>query len=442
MAIGPIDYLGAMPQTNFLQSIQSGLQLGLGIRQVTQAEEEKARALQAQEQYKAEVSQYLAKPTAQGAAALATKYPSNREAILEGWKTVDSQQQKDEITAANEVYAALTNGRTDVATQRIEQRIAALDASGGDSTEEKALLGMLKENPTQATGYLGLVLAQLDDKFAANHAALGQERRATDAAPAGLRKANAEATTAEVAAGNAEERTALENERIAEDIRDKKDLQRIRSIEAAYKKEDNEIKREELRLKLDDAKLAREEKLRAKGADAETAISDVDNTVGILKDILGDEDTLRAAVGTSAWRGAIPGTKARTMAGKIEQLQNAIASTNLDKLKGAMSDKDIMFLKNIATNLDRYQDEDLFIKELNRVFGALEDARERVVQKFGAAGTPTAEGETVFENHPKYGKVTERRLRLLARKSGVSVEEAKAFLSNSIAPGQGATGEY
>ncbi len=76
------------------------------------------------------------------------------------------------------------------------------------------------------------------------------------------------------------------------------------------------------------------------------------------------------------------------MAGKIEQLQNAIAATNLDKLKGAMSDKDILFLKNIGTSLDRYQDEDAFVKELTRIGGSLADAEKRVASKFGVPVPP------------------------------------------------------
>ena len=427
MAIGPIDYLGAMPQQDFLRDIQGGLQLGLGIRQAQQAEAEKARALQMQQQYQTEVSQYLAKPTAQGAAALATKYPSNREAILEGWKTVDSQQQKDEITAANEVYAALTNGRTDVATQRIEQRIAALDASGGDSTEEKALLGMLKENPTQATGYLGLVLAQLDDKFAANHAALGQERRAETEAPAKLSKLEAEAQSAATAAKFADSKAAQdlvkggwEISKLQNDIQIARQNTAIAATNAAIARETNGIKRQENQIKLQELIQKRDTAVREKAAEVESSRASIDNMLNTADRIIAtsvDPKTGKPTGVIKAAAGPIDAafptfqTDVADLEALVETLGSQAFMAQIPALKGmgALSNAEGEKLQASLQNFSLKQSPERFVENVKEAQRIVMKVRKNLSAKFGvpdsvpdtpAAGAPEADIDALVK---KYG---------------------------------------
>ena len=47
----------------------------------------------------------------------------------------------------------------------------------------------------------------------------------------------------------------------------------------------------------------------------------------------------------------VPGTPAYDFKQTANQLINTLAAANLDKMKGAMSDKDIQFLRNIESNL-------------------------------------------------------------------------------------------
>ena len=152
---------------------------------------------------------------------------------------------------------------------------------------------------------------------------------------------------------------------------------------AAYNREGNELKRAELGIKVQELRDARDLKVRERVAEGDTAIQSIESAVTLADKILSDEDTLRAATGTMAIRGALPGTKARTVAGQLEQLSNTLAAANLDKLKGAISDKDIAFLKSIEANLDRYQNEDAAIREIKRVRGILKTARNRVAEKYG-----------------------------------------------------------
>ena len=52
---------------------------------------------------------------------------------------------------------------------------------------------------------------------------------------------------------------------------------------------------------------------------------------------------------------------------KVQSLKDLLAMANLDKIKGAMSDKDIEFLRNTATYLSTDLSETEFEKTLNEI---------------------------------------------------------------------------
>lgn len=418
--MSPIDY--TINVKNPFESAVQGLKTGLGIRQAEQQ--------QAQQQQQHQVIQsLLSKPNASAAewSNAMLLVPQLKDQFKQAWEVRSQAQQQAALNDLSRWGAAVNNGQSQLAVDEITARADALEASAGGPTQESQALRtnaqIIQQNPNFARFMMNASLAAHPEggKVIESLNKIGQEQRAQEIAPFEKQIKQSEA-------GVAEEKAILGLEKTAEDIRASKENSRIKAMEAALGRETNELKRQELQIKIDEAKQARDTKVRERDAEAESAVTGVDNTISLLRGILGDEDTLRAAVGSSAWRGALPGTKARTMAGKIEQLKNVTASINLDKLKGAMSDKDIEFLKNIETNLDRYQNEDQFIGELNRVFGNLVNARERIVKKYGVSGTPLAEGETVITGHPKYGDVSMRRAQLLAQKAGMSVEEVMQFL--------------
>lgn len=64
---------------------------------------------------------------------------------------------------------------------------------------------------------------------------------------------------------------------------------------------------------------------------------------------------------------AFAGSDRATYEAKFSQLKDTLASSNLDKLKGAMSDKDIEFLRNIGTALKLEMPESAFDAELKKV---------------------------------------------------------------------------
>lgn len=72
----------------------------------------------------------------------------------------------------------------------------------------------------------------------------------------------------------------------------------------------------------------------------------------------------------------VAGSKAAGYETSFNQLKDSLAMENIGKLKGAMSDKDLEFLRNTATRLSLGMPEEEFDKELanirNRVYGKLE----------------------------------------------------------------------
>ncbi|HAS92264.1 MAG TPA: hypothetical protein DCS12_08545 [Clostridiales bacterium] len=77
------------------------------------------------------------------------------------------------------------------------------------------------------------------------------------------------------------------------------------------------------------------------------------------------------AVGPTTLLSRIPGTQAYNFRQKTDQLINTLAAGNLDKLKGAMSDKDIVFLQKINTSLDLGMSEKAFNQELDRIYNTI-----------------------------------------------------------------------
>lgn len=172
----PINYLAQIPQPDLSQSILGGLQAGTSIRQSIDQRAAQEQEKRIQQSYMTDMQAYAQKPTAQGAAQLALKYPKQAEAIGGYFKTLDSERQKAELQFGNQVYGALQGGRADIATQLLEQRVAGLKNSGQDYQDEQVYLDQLKNDPQKGSqavmAMLGYGLASLDQKFAENHTKL------------------------------------------------------------------------------------------------------------------------------------------------------------------------------------------------------------------------------------------------------------------------------
>jgi len=383
---GPFDY--RINVADPFTAATQGLQIGASIEQLRQQREDRARKLEQdkrlQDQQAAmqeRVMSFIDRPTAQGALALsALMSPDQAKSIREGWDLLDKDTQRGRLEVAGQALTALKLGKSDIAIDLFRQYGEAARNSGDEETARAydTYAELTGASPEGVMANLSGMIAPLPGGGELLENVFKEAKL-----PGEVREGEAKATKAGVDAKYADTRALLEIDEIKNDIQVKRLNSRIYAVNAALSREANDLKRKELGLKIEEMRKERDTRVREKASEAETAINGLEDTRAALADILSDEDTLRSAVGSSAWRGAIPGTKARTMAGKIEQLQNMMTESMLGKLKGAMSDSDLKFLRNIGTNMDRYQNEDAFIKELNRVSGVVERTLQNQRKKYG-----------------------------------------------------------
>jgi hypothetical protein len=404
--IAPIDY-STNVQSPFQAALQ-GYQGGAAIRGDLQQQQQQQAAAAQQQALQKLYAETAANPTADNYSRLMLADPKASEGIQRAWTVKNTQQQQAHTSDLLQWGAAIKSGKPAIAAQQLRQRAELMEQQSGTPTQESQALRtqaqIVEEHPEFALGQIQAMLAaNPNGKDAAETLGkFGSEARAAEQAPGALRKVNADATAAEadattkgVQAKFAESQAIKDLElkgwnikAIQEDIGYKKEANRIAAMNAAANKAGNDLKREELSLKVQEARSALDDKIRNKAADYEAGQATLQDALNLLTEIRADPDTLAAATGSLAFRGAIPGTKARTVAGKIEQLQNTLAASHLDKLKGAISDKDIVFLKNIASSLDRYQSESGFVRELGKIEEILIRSDKQMRNKFGGPKKP------------------------------------------------------
>ena len=400
----PINYGALSPTPDYSRSLADGLEFAKGwqLLQARRAEMEQAqKTAQRTAQFRSEVAPALQAGDPAALVQLFGKYPDFGDQIKQASGFYGEASENSKKVASATVYNGLKSGNIDIAKKALESEVNFLTKIGADPNEWKGALDALnsgdpdkiKQVQQQAT----LMHALYNPGAVKAIGELRSDERAQQLQPSALRsaeagadKAIADASTAAVTAKYADskaaqdlEKTGWDIKKIGADIDIARESNRIAAMNAAANREGNGLKRQELQLKINDALTARDTKVRDLVAKGESEVSAVTDMKGLLGTILGDEKSLRAVTGFSAWKGSIPGTVNRSVAGKIEQLNNMLAATNLDKIVGAMSDKDIAFVKNMSANLDRYQDENVFINDLKHLQKIADRTEAKTRAKYG-----------------------------------------------------------
>jgi len=360
-----------------------------------QSAAEQARVLQD------DINNVVRTPSTEGITSLMLKYPHLSEGFNRGLNAVSTEEQKARVQEGTQIYAAILNDKIDVAKTILTDTATALRDKGNAKQAEtyERMAQLIELNPDGSETTIGMMLstAMGPEQFRATFKELEDQRRLRRGERAAQRKGVAEANEAEskaataaVTAKFAESNATIDLKKkgwditkLQNDVALSKLNQRIATLTAEESRATSTARREELQLKVQKLRDDRDNAVREVAATGMSAFSAINETQNLITDILGDEDSLRAALGASAWRGWMPGTETRTVAGKIGQLVDKLASANLDQLKGAMSDKDIAFLRNINSNLDRFQDEDQAIAEIKRIGRAMEGARTKLITRYG-----------------------------------------------------------
>lgn len=414
--MGPIDYLGGMPRVDLGQELLQGLQMGQGIAQMRAQQDAKAAAQARAQQYATDVRAALGNPSAQAFGALTMNYPEHREAAKQAWEQMSEGQRVDEFGAAAKAWSAIESGNVDLAKSLYQRRIEEKKAAGHDASEEQQVLDAINKDPKLASGYLALAMHSADpEKYAESVGKIGAETRAREQAPAALERARADAAkagsdakTAAVTAQYADSQALADLTKkqwdvakIVQDIGISKEQNRIRAMEAAAAKEGNALKREELSLKIEEAKRGRDEKIRENAATAETGANNIDNMLNTIQRIKANP-SLKDVIGS--FEGRMP--ESASMLDDEESdaisLINTLGSqaflAKIPEMKGTgqLSNAEGDKLQSALQNLGRAQSEKQFNASLDEAARLLNKARENLSKKSGvplrAPDTPAAPG--------------------------------------------------
>jgi hypothetical protein len=420
----PINY--SVDVANPFQSALQGYQAGAAIRN-DQQQQAQQQAVQAQQQALQKLyAETAANPSADNYSRLMLADPKSSEGIQRAWTVKNTQQQQSHTADLLRWGAAIKSGKPGIAAEQLRQRADSLDQqSGAPSQESQALrtqAQLMEEHPEFALGQIqALLAANPNGKDAAETLGkFGSEQRAQELQPAALKKADADANSAvsdsqtKAVVAKFAEPQALKDlelkgwniENIKSEIGYRKEANRIAAMGVALAQKKDAREAEELRLKIDAAKTALDEKTRAKVADVESATSSIDNLLNTADRLLtaGTEivdrngekvaipnSTLRAATGPLDSR--LP-TIQRDVA-DLEALAETLGSqafiSQIEKMKGtgALSEKEGDKLQSSLTNLSLRQSPEQLIANVKEAQRLMLKARGNVEKRYGVkAGVP------------------------------------------------------
>lgn len=409
------------PTQNLLQTIAAGQ----GIQQLKASQIAAKQAevnFKQQQQMQSDLAMLSQNPSPAAIAQMTVKYPALSEHFKRTYDMLGSEQQKARVDQASEVYAAMSSGDNDLAVSRLNSQAEAYKNSGMDK-ESKTLTDLaelIKLHPETARTSTALFLASAmgPEKFTDTFTKLQSEQREANLEPSKLSAAQSEARSAAVKADFAQSDAAADLQKkgwdiykIQEDVKIARENNRIAAMKAGIDKETNDLKRQELQQKLDDAKLERDQKVRDRAATVEQSRGTIDNSLSTIDRILSNpalNDTLGSFEGSTVggvvsdvakavnplkWNSDdranviadIDTLKSQTFLNQLMQLKQA-SGTGASGL-GALSEKEGDRLINGIQSLSRKQSEKQFTDNLKEVQRLLLKNRKGLVDKYGVPDT-------------------------------------------------------
>ncbi len=408
-------------QAPFMAALQ-GYQGGAMIRDDQAAQQQAILQQQQQAAMRADIASIANNPNASARdfANLTLKYPALKDQFKQSWDMIGSDQQAGRQQLLTQAYAALSSNRPDIAESLLRDRAQAMRNSGAPEQEAAAQdmwADLIKQSPQQAKYIGGLMLSSVlgPEKFAETFAKLGEEGRANDKAPAELLEANSKAASAATAAKFAESKAVMDLklsqsqiEKMAADTQIAKENARIAAINAATAREGNSLKKQELQLKLQEAITARDDKLRTKVAEVESARGTMDNFLNTADRLLSaatDKDsagkprlkdgkpvpssTLRAAAGPLDSRLPTMQTDVADLEALAETLGSQAFLSQIPAMKGTgnLSEKEGDKLQSALTNLSLKQSPEQFLANIKEAQRLILKARGNLTTKYGVPDT-------------------------------------------------------
>lgn len=404
----PINYNLNVQQP--FQAALQGYQAGAAIRNDQQQQAAQQAALKLQQQKQALLSGLATKqnPTADDYASVITQLPELSEHLNRAWSLRNTAQQESHASDLLKWGAAIKSGQPKVAAEQMIKRADLMEAQTGAPTEEsKALRAnaqVLEASPQLALGQIQAMLAAnpLGKQAADALASFGNEQRAGEQAPSDLRakvagadKAEADASTAKTTAKFAESKAVMDLKMSDEQIKKwaadtdiARQNSRIAAMNAAISRESNDLKRQELGLKVQEAISARDDKLRGKVADVEAARGNIDNMLNTVDRVLGNK-SLNDVLGSFEGRmpnmaSALDDEESDAIA-LIETLGSQAFLSQLPNIKGLgqLSNSEGDKLQAALQNLGRAQSEKQFRASAKEAQRIMMIARKNIANRYG-----------------------------------------------------------
>jgi hypothetical protein len=404
--VQPINYLAMMPQTNIPAAIE-------GFGEALQARRQRIAAEEAKAKYSTDLQTVLENPSMTAFNEFALKYPTQREVIKDVAGRFSQEQKDQEFNIGAQVAVSLENQNPDVALDIVERTIQARQNAGLPTTTYDQLSQILSntEDPDRvkkAQAITNFSLTLLDpEKFGK----VVQTFEAQEMRPERVSEQKSKALKAGVEAKFADSQAvkdlALKQAQIdnyAVDAEVARANLKINALNAQLKKEENDLKRREIEQKIDDAKVERDDKLRKKVSDANTAFANFDNFLNTADralagwgrtkdgkvDITKPKGYVESATGPISTRLPTLSQDTADFEELIEVLKGQAFLSQIEKMKGlgAMSDKEGDALRASLTNLSLRQSPEQLGRNLVEAQRLILKARNEAARKYGVGAEP------------------------------------------------------
>lgn len=417
----PINY--NIPAPNIGAQFAEGFQIGGAIRGVQERKQAELAAQQARQQFATDLQAAQQDGSQTAWLNMIAKYPQFREAFGDVRKGYGEERAKNEFIQGSSVSIALENNKPDIAISQLDTIIQAKANKGEDTKIYEQIKSQIENGDlVGAKNTTNFGLSVLDpDKFEKMVVGTGKFKEQ----PITLREKEAVAKTAEVTAQNAPslqaaqvtkaqgeaskatteakfaeptilldlEKKGWDIKKIKSDIDVSKQQTRIAAMNASIAREGNDLKRQELRLKVQEAQNALDDKIRTKVADVQSARGDMDNFLNtadrFLKMSIGPDGkptaTLRAATGPldnilPTWQPDVA---------DLEELASTLSSqafmSQIPKMKGtgALSEKEGEKLQASLQNLSLRQSADQLLTNVKEAQRLILKARKNLTLRSG-----------------------------------------------------------
>ena len=381
-----LDYGMILNQPSVGSQLQQGIGQFLGIREM-EAQAKMREQAQMQDQQQAErqgmfqqaFGQAFQSGDRQQLAALMGQFPDQYEQI-KGALGFQDEQRAAALGSLGVQLSTLAAQDPNAAAQLIAQNAEVL-RQAGPGYEPEGLLQTLQQDPA--------ALADRADKFSL--LALGPEKyfdvmgnRAKIDAQLSGQSVQMRAQDIQLQEGKENRANALTLKQLT--LSDKVLDRQVSMLGKQLDNETNDLRRQELQLKLEEKRGQIEQNRKELGDKQQTTITNMTEAARLATELV-DDPNLGNAVGTVGTMIPTLSGQTQDVINKANRLQSLLTVDNLKLMTGVLTDRDIAFLTNVASGL-------------NVVDGGIKGSEREVKKRLGEISTKMSEKLAKFQPQP------------------------------------------